>query len=197
MGAYSPAPVVTAEVHDRIMRDVIEPTLAGMAVDGHPYTGFLYAGLMIDPEGRPKVIEFNCRFGDPETQPIMCRLKSDLVELMLAAIDGDLSGREIRFDDRVALAVVMASGGYPGSYEKGKAVTGLDQVGSAKVFHAGTALKDGIVLTSGGRVLGVTAMGASVKEAQQEAYRACSKITFADQMMRTDIGYRAVMREGE
>lgn len=195
MGAYSPAPVVTPELHDRIMAQVIEPTLAGMAADGHPYTGFLYAGLMIDDDGQPKVIEFNCRFGDPETQPIMCRLQSDLVELMLAALDGALAGQKIEFDDRAALTVVMASGGYPGSYEKGLEITGLADVENAKVFHAGTAVVDGKTVTSGGRVLGVTALGQTVAEAQQRAYEACSKVSFPGQMMRSDIGYRAVARE--
>ena len=197
MGAYSPAPVVTPEVHERIMQQVIEPTLAGMAADGYPYTGFLYAGLMIDSSGQPRVIEFNCRFGDPETQPIMSRLKSDLVDLMLAALEGDLASRTIEFDERAALTVVLASGGYPGSYTKGKVISGLDQVQNAKVFHAGTTMSDGDVVTSGGRVLGVTALGESVAEAQRLAYEACRVISYEEMMLRTDIGYRAVERESD
>lgn len=195
MGAYSPAPVVTPEVHDRIIDQVITPTIEGMKQEGYPYTGFLYAGLMIDGEGNPRVIEFNCRFGDPETQPVMTRMKSDLVELMLAAVDGRLSESTIEFDDASALTVVMASGGYPGSYEKGKVIDGLDAEFDGKVFHAGTASLNGEVVTSGGRVLGVTALGQSVSEAKEKAYAIVSQIRFEGAQYRSDIGYRAVARE--
>lgn len=197
MGAYSPAPVVTDAVYERILAEVIEPTLRGMEADGHPYRGFLYAGLMID-QGQPKVIEFNCRFGDPETQPILYRLKSDLLEAVEAAMDGALVDHQLQFDDTVALTVVMASGGYPGSYEKGRAIDGLMEAnssGHAKVFHAGTALAGEEVVTSGGRVLGITATGATVSAAQAAAYAAVSLVTFEDAMYRTDIGYRAIARE--
>ena len=195
MGAYSPAPVVTAEVFSRTIDQVIKPTLQGMKDEGHPYTGFLYAGLMIDKEGRPRVIEYNCRFGDPETQPIMSRLQTELVSLMVAAIDGRLNETEISFDPRVALTVVMASGGYPGSYENGKVISGLWEVEGAKVFHAGTTMKDGEVVTNGGRVLGVTALGSSALEANEKAYAAVNQISFNGAEFRTDIGYRAIARE--
>ncbi len=195
MGAYSPAPVVTPEVHSKIVSRVIEPTLRGMAADGSPYTGFLYAGLMIDSHGDPRVIEFNCRFGDPETQPVMLRMKSDLVSLCLAAVNGSLEKQEIVFDDQVALTVVMAAGGYPLSYQKGDEITGLDQVVGGKVFHAATKSAEGQVLTDGGRVLGVTASGRSVMEAQANAYRMVRQIHYRDAYYRTDIGYRAVARE--
>ena len=195
MGAYSPAPVVTAEVFRRTIDQVIKPTLQGMKDEGHPYTGFLYAGLMIDKEGRPRVIEYNCRFGDPETQPIMSRLQTELVSLMVAAIDGRLNETEISFDPRVALTVVMASAGYPGSYENGKEISGLWEVEGAKVFHAGTAMKDGEVVTNGGRVLGVTALGSSALEANEKAYAAVNQISFNGAEFRTDIGYRAIARE--
>jgi phosphoribosylamine--glycine ligase len=195
MGAYSPAPVVTPEVHRKICERVIEPTIRGMAEEGCPYTGFLYAGLMIDAAGDPKVIEFNCRFGDPETQPVMLRLKSDLVELCMAALDGDLEGREIEFDDRVALTVVMAAGGYPLEYRKGDAIEGLDRIEGGKVFHAGTRREGGKIVTNGGRVLGVTAMGDTVSEAQKNAYRLVKQINYSNASYRTDIGYRAVARE--
>jgi phosphoribosylamine--glycine ligase len=195
MGAYSPAPVVTDEVHQRIIDRVIRPTLEGMREEGHAYTGFLYAGLMIDPAGNPKVIEFNCRFGDPETQPVMTRLESDLIDLMFAALDGRLAETDISFNPQSALTVVMASGGYPGSYEKGKVITGLDLATSAKVFHAGTALAGCDVVTAGGRVLGVTALGDSVSAAQANAYAAVRQITFEGAAYRTDIGYRAIARE--
>ena len=195
MGAYSPAPVVTPEVFSRTIDQVIKPTLQGMKDEGHPYTGFLYAGLMIDKEGRPRVIEFNCRFGDPETQPIMSRLQTELVSLMVAAIDGRLNETEISFDPRVALTVVMASGGYPGSYENGKVISGLRDVEVAKVFHAGTTMKDGEVVTNGGRVLGVTALGSSALEANEKAYVAVNQISFNGAEFRTDIGYRAIARE--
>ena len=195
MGAYSPAPVVTPEVFSRTIDQVIKPTLQGMKDEGHPYTGFLYAGLMIDKEGRPRVIEYNCRFGDPETQPIMSRLQTELVSLMVAAIDGRLNETEISFDPRVALTVVMASGGYPGSYENGKVISGLRDVEVAKVFHAGTTMKDGEVVTNGGRVLGVTALGSSALEANEKAYAAVNQISFNGAEFRTDIGYRAIARE--
>ena len=195
MGAYSPAPVVTAEVFSRTVDQVIRPTLQGMKDEGHPYTGFLYAGLMIDKEGRPRVIEYNCRFGDPETQPIMSRLQTELVSLMVAAIDGRLNETEISFDSRVALTVVMASGGYPGSYESSKVISGLGDVDVAKVFHAGTTMKDGEVVTNGGRVLGVTALGSSALEANEKAYAAVNQISFDGAEFRTDIGYRAIARE--
>jgi phosphoribosylamine---glycine ligase len=199
MGAYSPAPVVTSEIHDRVMREVIEPTVQGMAAEGNPYTGFLYAGLMITADGTPKVIEYNCRFGDPETQPIMMRLQSDLVELCLAATKGELAGRSIEFDARPAVGVVLAAGGYPGSYAKDLPISGLGQGESAdaKVFHAGTALKDGNVVTSGGRVLCATAMGATVTEAQANAYALASQIGWQDMFYRKDIAYRAIAREAE
>ena len=195
MGAYSPAPVVTSEVFNRTIDQVIRPTLQGMKDEGYPYTGFLYAGLMIDREGRPRVIEYNCRFGDPETQPIMSRLETELVSLMVAAIDGRLNETEIAFDPRVALTVVMASGGYPGSYENGKVISGLEEVEGAKVFHAGTTMQDGEVLTNGGRVLGVTALGSSALEANEKAYAAVNQISFHGAEFRTDIGYRAIARE--
>lgn len=197
MGAYSPAPVVTPEIHDRIMREVIEPTIQGMATLGTPYVGFLYAGLMISPEGVPNVIEFNCRFGDPETQPIMMRLKSDLVDLCLAALDQKLHQFEIDFDDRTALTVVMAAGGYPGGYKKGDAIRHLPEATTtSKVFHAGTSLSGaGEVTTNGGRVLGVTGLGDSVRQAAEEAYKAVSAIEFSNAEFRTDIGYLAIARE--
>ncbi len=195
MGAYSPAPVVTDEVFSKTIEQVIKPTLQGMKDEGHPYIGFLYAGLMIDKEGRPRVIEFNCRFGDPETQPIMSRLQTDLVSLMDAALDGRLNETEISFDPRVALTVVMASGGYPASYENGKVISGLCDVEGAKVFHAGTTIKDGEVVTNGGRVLGVTALGSNALQANENAYAAVNKISFDGAEFRTDIGYRAIARE--
>jgi len=197
MGAYSPAPVVTSDVNDRIMAEVIEPTVKGMAADGIPYTGFLYAGLMIDEQGAPKVIEYNCRFGDPETQPIMMRLDSDLSELCLAAIDGKLDVITAKWHDKPTVGVVMAAGGYPASYAKGDAISGIDQANSdvVKVFHAGTAEKDGDVVTSGGRVLCVTALGDNVTEAQATAYAAVEKISWKGAYFRTDIAYRAIARE--
>jgi phosphoribosylamine--glycine ligase len=197
MGAYSPAPVVTDAVYQRIMDEVITPTVEGMAAEGMPYTGFLYAGLMINPDGAPKVIEYNCRFGDPETQPIMMRLQSDLAALCLAALDGKLDQTEIQWDPRPTLGVVMAAGGYPDSYDKGDIIDGLDEADSdtVKVFHAGTAEKDGQVVTSGGRVLCVTGVGDTVSEAQANAYSGVKQITWRDAYHRTDIGYRAVARE--
>ncbi len=193
MGAYSPAPVVTAEVHARAMREVILPTIRGMHKDGINYTGFLYAGLMIDPQGRIKTLEFNCRMGDPETQPILMRLKSDLLDVLLAATSEGLDQMEMEWDRRVALGVVMAAAGYPLHPRKGDAITGLpkDQV-DAMVFHAGTTEKDGQILTSGGRVLCVTALADSVKQAQQKAYQAASPIAFDGMQMRRDIGHRAI-----
>ncbi|MDC0662400.1 phosphoribosylamine--glycine ligase [Marinobacter sp. SS21] len=197
MGAYSPAPVVTDAVHQRIMEEVIYPTVRGMAAEGHPYTGFLYAGLMIDGNGAPKVIEFNCRFGDPETQPIMLRMKSDLVALCAAAIDGKLDDCESEWDSRASVGVVLAAGGYPGSYNKGDAITGLPTADTdgEKVFHAGTTLDGDQVVTSGGRVLCATALGDSVTEAQQRAYQLAQTIHWDGAFYRTDIAYRAIARE--
>lgn len=197
MGAYSPAPVVTDQVHQRIMEEVIRPTVAGMAAEGMPYTGFLYAGLMISPDGHPKVIEYNCRFGDPETQPIMMRLNSSLADLCLAALDGALDTVTAEWDPRPALGVVLAAGGYPDAYRKGDVIHGLDGADSdtVKVFHAGTREDDGQVVTSGGRVLCVTALGDTVAQAQQRAYQAVQGIGWDDAYHRSDIGYRAVARE--
>ncbi len=197
MGAYSPAPVVTDAVYERTMHEVIIPTVEGMAADGRPYTGFLYAGLMIDDAGAPRVVEYNCRFGDPETQPIMMRLQSDLVALCEAALDGNLDHTTIDWDPRVAIGVVLAAGGYPDHYEKGDMIEGLAQVNDAthKVFHAGTAEKNGQVVTNGGRVLCVCALGDSVVEAQSEAYLAVDKISWPAMYYRRDIGFRAVQRE--
>ena len=197
MGAYSPAPVVTPEIEARIMNEVIRPTLDGMKTDGNPYLGFLYAGLMIMADGTPKVIEFNCRLGDPETQPIMARLKSDLVDICLSTLEGELAEREATWDTRAALGVVLAAGGYPGGYAKGKIIDGLDGTDSntQKVFHAGTALQDGNVVTSGGRVLCVVGLGDSVAQAAQDAYAAVDKIQWDDMYYRRDIGHRAIARE--
>ena len=197
MGAYSPAPVVTDEVFTRIMQEVIEPTVKGMAAEGNPYTGFLYAGLMIDSSGTPKVIEYNCRFGDPETQPIMLRLKSDLVGLCLLACNKQLDAGLIEFDERAAVGVVLAAGGYPGSYAKGTEIFGLEEAAKldGKVFHAGTAIQDDKIVTSGGRVLCATALGNTVSEAQQNAYALVEKINWDGVMYRTDIAYRAIERE--
>ena len=193
MGAYSPAPVVTAEVHARAMREVILPTIRGMEKDGITYTGFLYAGLMIDPQGRIKTLEFNCRMGDPETQPILMRLKSDLFEVLMAATGEGLNQLEMEWDRRVALGVVMAATGYPLDPRKGDAVTGLPKdLNDVMVFHAGTTEKDGQILTSGGRVLCVTALADSVKQAQQKAYQAAIPVAFEGMQMRQDIGYRAI-----
>lgn len=197
MGAYSPAPVVTPEMHERIMQQVIIPTVEGMAADGIPYTGFLYAGVMIDQAGVPKVLEFNCRFGDPETQPIMMRLQSDLVALCEAAVDGKLDQVEAQWDERRALGVVMAAGGYPASYNKGDAISGLDSVNEAdlKVFHAGTQSSNGQVVTNGGRVLCVVGLGENVTLAQARAYEGVKRIDWQDAYFRTDIGHRAIARE--
>ncbi|MFC3094110.1 phosphoribosylamine--glycine ligase [Alteromonas sediminis] len=197
MGAYSPAPVVTPDVHQRIMEEVIKPTVDGMASEGMPYTGFLYAGLMIMADGTPKVIEYNCRFGDPETQPIMLRLQSDLVSLCLSACKGELAGKDIAFDTRAAVGVVLAAGGYPGSYDKGEQIQGLAEAArlEGKVFHAGTKLDGEQVLTNGGRVLCATALGNSVSEAQTAAYTLAKTIDWPNVMMRNDIAYRAIARE--
>ena len=193
MGAYSPAPVVTAEVHARAMREVILPTIRGMEKDGIPYTGFLYAGLMIDAQGKPKTLEFNCRMGDPETQPIMMRLKTDLFDLMMAATSESLDKIEPEWDRRVALGVVLAAAGYPLNPRKGDAITGLPEDSlDAMVFHAGTTEKDRQILTSGGRVLCVTALADSVKQAQQKAYELAQGIAFDGMQYRRDIGYRAI-----
>jgi phosphoribosylamine---glycine ligase len=196
MGAYSPAPVVTPEVHARIMAEVIEPTMAGMAADGAPYVGFLYAGLMILPDGSPKVIEFNCRFGDPEAQPVMMRLQSDLVGVCRRALAGDLRGLELAWDDRVALGVVMAAGGYPDHYRTGDLIEGLDRIDAdgLKVFHSGTVLRDGQVVSSGGRVLCVVGMGDGVAAAQRRAYQGVERIRWRDHYYRRDIGHRALTR---
>ena len=197
MGAYSPAPVVTNEVHQRVMKQIIWPTVRGMAAEGNIYTGFLYAGLMIDADGNPKVIEFNCRFGDPETQPIMLRLQSSLVTLIEAANAGTLDQVSAQWDPRCSLGVVLAAGGYPADYAKGDVISGLEEAVSdnGKVFHAGTALKDGQVVTSGGRVLCATALGETVKAAQQGAYELARQISWKGSFYRSDIGYRAIARE--
>lgn len=196
MGAYSPAPVVTDEIHRRAMDQVIWPTVRGMAAEGNTYVGFLYAGLMISADGQPKVIEFNCRFGDPETQPIMLRLRSDLVELCLAGAEGRLNEKSSDWDERPALGVVLAAGGYPGDYRNGEVIQGLPQQESAdgKVFHAGTRLQGDDVVTSGGRVLCVTALGDTVAQAQQRAYQLAEGIQWPGSFCRKDIGYRAIAR---
>ncbi len=193
MGAYSPAPVVTADVHARAMREVILPAVRGMEKDGEPYTGFLYAGLMIDAQGHLKVLEFNCRLGDPETQPILMRLKSDLVDLINAAVDGRLDGVELQWDRRTALGVVMAAAGYPESPRKGDAITGIaPEQEDAMVFHAGTQLDGGTLRVAGGRVLCVTALADSVRQAQQRAYEVVHAIRFDGAQYRKDIGHRAI-----
>ena len=195
MGAYSPAPVVTPNVHAKVMHEIILPTIAGMARDGVPFTGFLYAGLMIDAQGEPRTVEFNTRMGDPETQPIMMRLKSDLLELLLHATDGTLDGVELQWDRRVALGVVMAAGGYPQQPRSGDVISGLPaDSDAAMVFHAGTTEVDGQLLTAGGRVLCVTALGESVRKAQQLAYDSLVNIQFEGKQYRHDIGHRAVKR---
>ena len=200
MGAYSPAPVVTPEIHAKILREVIRPVVSGMKAEGVPYSGFLYAGLMIAPDGKLGVLEFNCRMGDPETQPIMMRLKSDLVGLVEAAVDGRLDQVEAEWDRRCALGIVLAAAGYPDNPRKGDAITGLDG-GDAKpgedfhVFHAGTAIQDDQVVTAGGRVLCVTALGDTVKIAQARAYEVAEGIDFAGRQMRRDIGWRAIQRK--
>ncbi|TVQ47208.1 MAG: phosphoribosylamine--glycine ligase [Gammaproteobacteria bacterium] len=198
MGAYSPAPVVTAQLHERIMREVMRPTVAGLAAEGIDYTGFLYAGVMIGADGVPKVLEFNCRFGDPETQPIMMRLQSDLVTLCEAALEGRLAECRVDWDSRAAVGVVLAAGGYPGAYATGRPISGLDaaaRLSDSKVFHAGTQLRGDEVVTAGGRVLCATALGATVTAAQQQAYRLVDAIDWQDMVCRRDIGHRAVARE--
>jgi len=197
MGAYSPAPVVTDDIHQRIINEVIMPTVAGMAKEGAPYSGFLYAGLMIAADGTPKVIEYNCRFGDPETQPIMMRLQSDIVELCLLACEGKLDQASIIFDPRPAVGIVLAAGGYPNDYNKGLVISGLEtnQLNDRKIFHAGTTLKEGQIVTAGGRVLCATALGHSVTEAQQAAYQLVKQISWHDMFYRNDIAYRAIERE--
>ncbi|WP_299006206.1 phosphoribosylamine--glycine ligase [uncultured Shewanella sp.] len=196
MGAYSPAPVVTQAVHDWTMEHVIRPTVDGMAAEGHTYTGFLYAGLMISPDGSAKVLEYNCRFGDPETQPIMMRLQSDLVELCLAATRGELDTVTAEYDHRAAVGVVLAAGGYPEAYRQGDIIQGLSLGdNNAKVFHAGTALQDGHTVTKGGRVLCATALGNTVTQAQANAYQLVESIHWNDVYYRTDIAHRAIKRE--
>jgi len=194
MGAYSPAPIVDQAMHDRIMNEVIIPTVKGMKADGHRYRGFLYAGVMIGKDGVPKVLEYNCRFGDPETQPIMMRLQSDLVELCLAAVEDDLSSKDVVWDSRASMGVVLAAGGYPDGYDKGNVITGLDAANDrhTKVFHAGTAMNDDEIVTNGGRVLCVVGLGNSVAEAQATAYEGVSKINWKNMYYRTDIGHRAI-----
>jgi phosphoribosylamine--glycine ligase len=197
MGAYSPAPVVTSAVHAHVMRDIMLPTVRGLAADGIRYRGFLYAGLMIDESGQAKVVEFNCRLGDPETQPILFRLKSDLVRICLSCFDGTLGAEQIDWDDRATVGVVMASRGYPDAYDKGKRITGLEHVSGteAKMFHAGTRLANGEVVTDGGRVLCSVALGDTVAAARDRAYRAVAEVSWDGAFWRTDIGYRAVERE--
>jgi phosphoribosylamine---glycine ligase len=196
MGAYSPAPVVDSAVHRRVMDEIILPTVAGMAAEGNDYTGFLYAGLMIDRHGQPRVIEYNCRFGDPETQPIMMRLQSDLVMLCNSALDGALDKAEAKWDARCAIGVVLAAGGYPGDYAKGTPIHGLDaeQDVAIKVFHAGTAQAGQEVVTNGGRVLCVTALGDDIASAQRACYAAANKISWDGMTLRRDIGWRAIAR---
>jgi phosphoribosylamine--glycine ligase len=197
MGAYSPAPVVTAAVHERIMEQVIWPTVRGMAEDGNEYKGFLYAGLMISPSGEIAVVEFNCRFGDPEAQPVMMRLKSDLHTLCLAAINGRLDHETVQWDPRPAVGVVMAAGGYPDTYSKGDIIHGLDEAAKldGKIFHAGTATRDQAIITNGGRVLCAVALGDSVSAAQSQAYTLVQKINWQSIYYRNDIAYRAIARE--
>jgi phosphoribosylamine--glycine ligase len=197
MGAYSPAPVVTRALHERIMREVIEPTIRGLARDGTPYTGFLYAGIMVHPDGTPNVLEYNCRFGDPETQPIMMRLQSDLVALCEAALDRRLDQVHADWDARAALGVVLAAEGYPDTVRKGDVIAGLDRAARlpGKVFHAGTRATDGRVFTNGGRVLCAVGLGASVSQAQAQAYALVDEISWQGMQCRRDIGYRAVARE--
>lgn len=196
MGAYSPAPVVTDDIHQRVIAEVIRPTVDGMAAEGNQYTGFLYAGLMIDTKGNAKVLEYNVRFGDPETQPIMLRMKSDLPQLCLAATEGKLDQCTTEWDSRCSLGVVLAAGGYPDSYRKGDVISGLDNLdnSSRKVFHAGTTEQDGQVVTGGGRVLCACALGETVAEAQQAAYELVKQISWNDVYYRSDIGYRAIAR---
>jgi phosphoribosylamine--glycine ligase len=196
MGAYSPAPVVTAAVHARVMRDIIGPTLRGLAADGMPYTGFLYAGLMIDAAGNPRVVEFNCRFGDPEAQPVMMRLRSDLPRLCAAAIDGRLDKMEVEWDSQASLGVVMAAHGYPDAVRSGDVIRGLEAADAlpGKLFHAGTALRSGQVVTHGGRVLCAVGLGSTVAAAQQQAYALVDAVHFDGAVYRRDIGHRAIAR---
>jgi phosphoribosylamine--glycine ligase len=197
MGAYSPAPVVTPDVHARVMREIMLPTVHGLAADGIHYRGFLYAGLMIDAAGEPRVIEFNCRLGDPETQPILFRMCSDLLDVCLQCFDGTLGSKPLEWDTRATVGVVMASGGYPDAYEKGKPITGLERAGreDVKVFHAGTRLDGGRIVTDGGRVLCVVGAGASVRAARDAAYSRVREITWDGAFYRTDIAHRALQRE--
>jgi phosphoribosylamine--glycine ligase len=197
MGAYSPAPVVTPEIHDRVMREVMWPTVRALAAEGTPYLGFLYAGLMIGADGTPKVLEFNCRFGDPETQPILARMRSDLTVLCDAALDGRLAQAPIEWDPRAAVGVVLAAPGYPDAVRKGDVIHGLDAAAKlpGKVFHAGTSLRDGEVVTNGGRVLCAVGLGATVRAAQSQAYALVDAIGWDGMVCRRDIGYRAVARE--
>ncbi len=199
MGAYSPAPVVTPEIHQRILDEVIYPTVQGMDAEGYPYTGFLYAGLMIDEQGTPKVIEYNCRFGDPETQPIMMRMESDLVDLCLDAIDENLDNCESFWDPRASIGVVLAAGGYPADYAKGDIISGLpeNEAEGEKIFHAGTSMDNDQVVTNGGRVLCATALGNTVSEAQERAYKLVKQVNWRGAYYRNDIGYRAIERELE
>ncbi len=195
MGAYSPAPVVTDTIHQRIMQQVIEPTVKAMALEGMPYTGFLYAGLMIDADGQPQVIEFNCRFGDPETQPVMMRLDSDLVKLCIAGVNGSLNECEAKWDKRDCLGVVMAAGGYPENYDKGHIISGLDaSVDNCKIFHAGTQQQNDNIVTNGGRVLCVAALGDNIQQAQKLAYQQVAQIDWQNCFYRNDIGYKAIAR---
>ncbi len=197
MGAYSPAPVVTPQIHDKVMREIIFPTVNGMRADGNPYTGFLYAGLMISETGEVNVIEFNCRFGDPEAQPVMMRLQSDLIELCNAALDGRLDQQKADWDPRPAVGVVLASGGYPDAYAKGDVISGLDATAlpDRKIFHAGTALRGADVVSNGGRVLCATALGKSVTDAQRAAYELADTVHWNKMFFRRDIAYRAIARE--
>ncbi|MEO9655444.1 phosphoribosylamine--glycine ligase [Marinomonas sp.] len=197
MGAYSPAPVVTPEIHDRIMNEVIMPTVKGMNAEGNRYRGFLYAGVMVASDGTPKVLEYNCRFGDPETQPIMMRLRSDLAKMCVAAIEGELDSVEADWDPRASLGVVLAAGGYPADYAKGDIISGYDAPLPAhqKVFQAGTAEKDGNIVTNGGRVLCAVSLGDTVAQAQAGAYSVVDKISWDKVYFRTDIGHRAIARE--
>ena len=197
MGAYSPAPVLTPELHSRVMEEIMIPTVSGMSAEGMAYRGFLYAGLMIDPDGTPRVLEYNCRFGDPETQPVLARMRSDLTELCLAAFDGSLDSIEVKWDPRASLGVVLASGGYPGSYATGAPISGLntDFGDDTLVFHAGTREDGGAILTSGGRVLCVVGLGDTVASAAELAYSSAARIHWKDVYYRRDIGYRAIQRE--
>jgi phosphoribosylamine--glycine ligase len=197
MGAYSPAPVVDRAMHERIMREVIEPSIRGLAKDGTPYTGFLYAGIMVHPDGTPNVLEYNCRFGDPETQPIMMRLKSDLVELFEAALDKRLEGLRAEWDERAALGVVLAAGGYPDNVRRGDPISGLGAAAKlpGKIFHAGTKSEHGEVLTNGGRVLCAVGLGTSVSAAQAQAYDLVNAVSWQGMQCRRDIGFRAIDRE--